>query len=242
LRCRQHVDGQLSAHFWSVCSPLMYVVLLVEDDDGLRRATAAALTRDGFAMRVAGDGVGGLAAFRDQRPDLVLLDVMLPGMDGVSVCRSIRAESLTPIVMLSARSDPIDVVLGLEAGADDYVTKPFDTPVLGARLRAVLRRVERLAASPQIRVGDVEIDEAAMIVQRDGVRMPLTTTEFRLLVDLARNAGIVRARSALLADVWGYEWAGDTRLVDVHVQRLRAKLGADLIETVRGVGYRLVRG
>jgi DNA-binding response OmpR family regulator len=162
-------------------------------------------------------------------------------MDGVSVCRAIRAESLAPIVMLSARSDPIDVVLGLEAGADDYVTKPFSTPVLGARLRAVLRRAERLLTSTQIRVGDIEIDEAAMLVQRDGIRVPLTTTEFRLLADLARNAGIVRGRPALLADVWGYEWAGDTRLVDVHVQRLRAKLGAHLIETVRGVGYRLVR-
>jgi DNA-binding response OmpR family regulator len=122
------------------------------------------------------------------------------------------------------------------------VTKPFDTPVLGARLRAVLRRAERSMASTLFHVGGCEIDEAAMIVQRDGVRVPLTTTEFRLLSDLARNAGIVRTRPALLADVWGYEWAGDTRLVDVHVQRLRSKLGAGLIETVRGVGYRLVRG
>ena len=231
----------MPAYAWGVSSPVMYVVLLVEDDDRLREATAAALARDGFAVRVARDGLAGLAAFRERRPDLVLLDVMLPGMDGVSVCRAIRAASLTPIVMLSARSDPIDVVLGLEAGADDYVTKPFETPVLGARLRAVLRRVERLATSTHIRVGGFEIDQAAMLVRRDGVRVPLTTTEFRLLVDLARNAGIVRSRQALLADVWGYEWAGDTRLVDVHVQRLRAKLGADLIETVRGVGYRLVR-
>jgi DNA-binding response OmpR family regulator len=122
------------------------------------------------------------------------------------------------------------------------VTKPFDTPVVGARLRAVLRRAERSKASTLFRVGGFEIDEAAMLVQRDGVRVPLTTTEFRLLFDLARNAGIVRTRPALLADVWGYEWAGDTRLVDVHVQRLRSKLGADLIETVRGVGYRIVRG
>jgi DNA-binding response OmpR family regulator len=220
----------------------MYAVLLVEDDDRLREATAAALTRDGFVLSVAGDGIAGLDAFRARRPDVVLLDVMLPCMDGVSVCRAIRAESVAPIVMLSARSDPIDVVLGLEAGADDYVTKPFDTPVLGARLRAVLRRAERSMASTLFRVGGFEIDEAAMLVQRDGVRVPLTTTEFRLLSDLARNAGIVRTRPALLADVWGYEWAGDTRLVDVHVQRLRSKLGAGLIETVRGVGYRLVRG
>jgi DNA-binding response OmpR family regulator len=219
----------------------MYVVLLVEDDDRLREATAAALARDGFAVEVAADGVAGLAAFRARRPEVVLLDVMLPGMDGISVCREIRAESLTPIVMLSARSDPIDVVLGLEAGADDYVTKPFDTPVLGARLRAVLRRAERPVASTLFRVGGFEIDEAAMLVLRDGARVPLTTTEFRLLADLARNAGIVRTRPALLADVWGYEWAGDTRLVDVHVQRLRSKLGAGLIETVRGVGYRLMR-
>jgi DNA-binding response OmpR family regulator len=220
----------------------MYAVLLVEDDDRLREATAAALTRDGFAVSETGDGVAGLAAFRSQPPDVVLLDVMLPGMDGVSVCRAIRTESLTPIVMLSARTDPIDVVLGLEAGADDYVTKPFDTPVLGARLRAVLRRVQRVTASTRMRVGEVEIDEPAMLVHRGGTRVPLTTTEFRLLADLARNAGIVRTRPGLLSDVWGYEWAGDTRLVDVHVQRLRAKLGADLIETVRGVGYRLARG
>ncbi len=226
-----------------VFSPVMYAVLLVEDDDRLREATAAALTRDGFALSVAEDGIAGLAAFRARRPSVVLLDVMLPRMDGVSVCRAMRAESVVPIVMLSARSDPIDVVLGLEAGADDYVTKPFDTPVLGARLRAVLRRADRSSmASTLFHVGEFEIDEAAMLVQRDGVRVPLTTTEFRLLSDLARNAGIVRTRPALLADVWGYEWAGDTRLVDVHVQRLRSKLGAGLIETVRGVGYRLVRG
>jgi DNA-binding response OmpR family regulator len=219
----------------------MYVVLLVEDDDRLREVTAAALGKDGFAVGASADGIAGLEAFRARRPNVVLLDVMLPRMDGVSVCRAIRAQSLTPIVMLSARSDPIDVVLGLEAGADDYVTKPFDTSVLGARLRAVLRRSERSVSPTPIRIGGFEIDEAAMLVQRDGERVPLTTTEFRLLADLARNAGIVRTRPALLSDVWGYEWAGDTRLVDVHVQRLRAKLDADLIETVRGVGYRLVR-
>jgi DNA-binding response OmpR family regulator len=235
-----------AAHAASVCAeeygPLtMYCVLLVEDDDALREATVAALTRDGFHLAAAGDGVAGLEVFRARPPDIVLLDVMLPVLDGVSVCRAIRAESVTPVMMLSARGDPIDVVLGLEAGADDYVTKPFDAAVLAARIRAVLRRTERLSVASQTRVGRLEIDESAMVARWDGTLVALTTTEFRLLADLARNVGIVRTRPALLSDVWGYEWAGDTRLVDVHVQRLRAKLGSPAIETVRGVGYRLAR-
>jgi DNA-binding response OmpR family regulator len=167
--------------------------------------------------------------------------VMLPNMDGVTLCREIRARSVLPIVLLSARSDPIDVVVGLEAGADDYVTKPFDTAVLSARLRAVMRRVGRLRDGAVVRVGDLEIDEAAMTVRRRGELVHLTATEFRLLADLARNAGVVRTRPQLLEDVWEYSWAGDTRLVDVHVLRLRAKLGPSAIQTVRGVGYKLAR-
>jgi DNA-binding response OmpR family regulator len=219
----------------------VHSVLFVEDDDKLREATQAALERDGFAVDVAADGATGLVAFGERHPDLVLLDVMLPRMDGITLCREIRARSVVPIVLLSARSDPIDVVVGLEAGADDYVTKPFDTPVLSARLRAVLRRIERLRDASVLRVADLEIDGDAMTVRCRGDLVHLTATEFRLLADLARNAGVVRTRPQLLEDVWEYSWLGDTRLVDVHVQRLRAKLGSTLIETVRGVGYKIVR-
>ena len=166
----------------------------------------------------------GLAAFDERRPDLALLDVMLPHMDGVTLCREIRARSVMPIVLLSARSDPIDVVVGLEAGADDYVTKPFDTAVLSARLRAVMRRVgrfethRRTGRGPRDRRGrdDGALSRRARTPHGD---------RFRLLADLARNAGVVRTRPQLLEDVWEYSWAGDTRLVDVHVLRLRAKLG-----------------
>jgi DNA-binding response OmpR family regulator len=219
----------------------VHSVLFVEDDDKLREATQAALERDGFAVDVAADGATGLVAFGERHPDLVLLDVMLPRMDGITLCREIRARSVVPIVFLSARSDPIDVVVGLEAGADDYVTKPFDTHVLSARLRAVMRRIERLRDVSVLRVGDLEIDGDAMTVRCRGDLVHLTATEFRLLADLARNAGVVRTRPQLLEDVWEYSWLGDTRLVDVHVQRLRAKLGSTLIETVRGVGYKIVR-
>jgi DNA-binding response OmpR family regulator len=220
---------------------LVHSVLFVEDDDKLREATQAALERDGFEVETAADGAAGLAAFGERNPDLVLLDVMLPRMDGITLCREIRAKSVVPIVFLSARSDPIDVVVGLEAGADDYVTKPFDTPVLSARLRAVMRRIERLRDASVLKVADLEIDGDAMTVRCRGDLVHLTATEFRLLAVLARNAGVVRTRPLLLEAVWEYSWLGDTRLVDVHVQRLRAKLGSTLIETVRGVGYKIVR-
>lgn len=224
-------------------------VLLVEDDDLIRETTSRLLERDGFTVEAAPDGAAGLAAFRREPPDVALLDVMLPGLDGVSLCRALRAESDVAIVMLTARGDAIDVVLGLEAGADDYVVKPYDGHVLSARLRAVLRRAERRSApdaedgsADVLRIGPLELDRAGMEVRRDGVRVALTPTEYRLLADLAVNAGIVRSRDALLEDVWGYAWSGDTRLVDIHVQRVRRKIGADLIETVRGAGYKLVRG
>ena len=217
-------------------------ILLVEDDPTIREMTQLALQRDGFAVDTAGDGATGLSAFHSRAPDLVLLDVMLPGVDGVSVCRTIREGSVVPIVMLTARTDPIDVVLGLEAGADDYVTKPFEPSILAARLRAVLRRVARHDASPILHVRQLVIDRGGMEVHVAGEPVSLTPTEYRLLLELAEHSGVVCSRERLLEEVWGYVWAGDTRLVDMHVRRLRAKIGADMIETVRGAGYKLVKG
>jgi DNA-binding response OmpR family regulator len=217
-------------------------ILLVEDDLTIRQMTQLALERDGFAVSSAHDGASGLAAFRAEPPDLVILDVMLPGVDGVSVCRTIREKSVVPIVMLTARTDPVDVVLGLEAGADDYVTKPFEPAILAARLRAVLRRVARHDASPVLRVGGVEIDRQGMEVRVGTELVSLTPTEYRLLLELAEHSGAVLSRERLLEEVWGYVWAGDTRLVDMHVRRLRAKIGPETIQTVRGAGYKLVKG
>jgi DNA-binding response OmpR family regulator len=216
-------------------------VLLVEDDATIREMTQLSLERDGFAVSTAADGTSGLARFRSDPVDVVLLDVMLPGIDGVSVCRAIRERSVVPIVMLTARTDPVDVVLGLEAGADDYVTKPFEPPILAARLRALLRRVARHDASPVLQLGTLRIDRDGMVVHVGDDLVSLTPTEYRLLLELAEHCGAVRSRERLLEDVWGYVWAGDTRLVDMHVRRLRLKIGAEMIETVRGSGYKLVR-
>jgi DNA-binding response OmpR family regulator len=218
-----------------------HTILLVEDDATIREMTQLSLERDGFVVDTAADGPAGLEAFRAGSPDLVLLDVMLPGLDGVSVCRAIRESSVVPVVMLTARTDAVDVVLGLEAGADDYVTKPFEPSVLAARLRAVLRRVTRAAPQQPLRFGDLEIDPLGMVVARGGEELSLTPTEYRLLLMLAENAGIVLGRERLLEEVWGYVWAGDTRLVDMHVRRLRGKVGPEVIETVRGAGYKMVR-
>ena len=223
-------------------------MLFVEDDPVIRRATADYLGRNGFDVVTAEDGDAGLLAWRSSEPVLALLDIMLPGMDGVSLCRAIRAESQIPVILMSARSDPIDVVMGLEAGADDYVTKPFEPAVLAARLRAALRRVapadEDLPAI--IEVGPLVVDREGYAVTRDGEALALTPTEYRLLVEFVDNVGMALDRPTLLERVWGYGWAGDTRLVDVHVQRLRAKIEVDpaspeLVQTVRGVGYKLVR-
>ncbi|WP_329175902.1 two-component system response regulator CseB [Streptomyces sp. NBC_01477] len=220
-------------------------VLFVEDDDVIREATTLSLERDGFQVTAAPDGLTGLDAFRAHRPDLALLDVMVPGLDGVSLCRRIRDESTVPVIMVSARADAIDIVLGLEAGADDYVTKPFDGAVLVARIRAVLRRFRASAADdPQdagalLSFGDIAIDPEGMEVTRAGERLALTPTEMRLLLEFAATPGTVLSRDRLLTRVWDYEWGGDTRVVDVHVQRLRAKVGQDRIETVRGFGYKL---
>ena len=207
-------------------------VLFVEDDDVIREATQLALERDGFVVTAMPDGLSGLEAFRADRPDIALLDVMLPGLDGVSLCRRIRDESTVPVIMLSARADSIDVVLGLEAGADDYVTKPFDGAVLVARIRAVLRRFGHAG-------GDLEVDTEGMEVRRAGQPVALTPTEMRLLLEFSSAPGTVLSRDKLLERVWDYGWGGDTRVVDVHVQRLRQKIGQDRIETVRGFGYKL---
>ncbi|MFJ4922243.1 two-component system response regulator CseB [Streptomyces sp. NPDC088725] len=232
-------------------------VLFVEDDDVIREATQLALERDGFAVTAMPDGLSGLAAFRADRPDIALLDVMVPGLDGVSLCRRIRDESTVPVIMLSARADSIDVVLGLEAGADDYVTKPFDGAVLVARIRAVLRRFGHAGGHPGgrageqagqedadedsavLRFGDLEVDTEGMEARRNGAHVPLTPTEMRLLLEFSSAPGTVLSRDKLLERVWDYGWGGDTRVVDVHVQRLRTKIGQDRIETVRGFGYKL---
>lgn len=223
-------------------------MLFVEDDPVIRQATADYLARNGFDVVTAEDGDAGLEAWRESEPVLALLDVMLPGMDGVSLCRAIRAESQIPVILMSARSDPIDVVMGLEAGADDYVTKPFEPAVLAARLRAALRRVapadeDRPAT---VQVGALVVDREGYEVTRAGEVLALTPTEYRLLIEFVDNIGMALDRATLLDRVWGYGWAGDTRLVDVHVQRLRAKIEEDpaapeLVQTVRGVGYKLVR-
>ena len=230
-------------------------VLFVEDDDVIREATQLALERDGFVVTAMPDGLSGLEAFRADRPDIALLDVMVPGLDGVSLCRRIRDESTVPVIMLSARADSIDVVLGLEAGADDYVTKPFDGAVLVARIRAVLRRFGHAAGtggqqggtateSPYgtdgvLVFGDLEIDTEGMEVRRGGRQVALTPTEMRLLLEFSSVPGTVLSRDKLMERVWDYGWGGDTRVVDVHVQRLRTKIGQDRIETVRGFGYKL---
>lgn len=224
-------------------------VLFVEDDDVIREATQLTLERDGFAVTAMPDGLSGLEAFRADRPDIALLDVMVPGLDGVSLCRSIRDESMVPVIMLSARADSIDVVLGLEAGADDYVTKPFDGAVLVARIRAVLRRFDRANGGRRdtsaagdggvLAFGELEIDTVGMEVRRAGEPVSLTPTEMRLLLEFSSAPGTVLSRDRLLERVWEYGWGGDTRVVDVHVQRLRGKIGQDRLETVRGFGYKL---
>jgi len=221
-------------------------ILLVEDDPSIREVTAIGLRAAGFEVETAADGAVGLERWRRDSPDLVLLDVMLPRLDGLEVCREIRRDSTVPIVMLTARADTMDVVVGLEAGADDYVRKPFDLPELIARVRAALRRAGGGEDVATLRLGALTIDVAGRSVLRDGAEIPLTRTEFDLLLELVRHAGQVLTRDVLLDRVWGYDYLGDSRLVDVAIQRLRAKVETDpaapeLIQTVRGSGYKATR-
>jgi two-component system, OmpR family, response regulator MtrA len=217
-------------------------VLVVDDDTALAEMLGIVLRGEGFDTSVCGDGAQALEVFRATRPDLVLLDVMLPGRDGIEVCRQIRAESGVPIVMLTAKTDTVDVVLGLESGADDYVVKPFKPKELVARVRARLRRTDE-PAPEALEVGDLTIDVAGHSVRRNGQVIALTPLEFDLLVALARKPWQVFTREVLLEQVWGYRHAADTRLVNVHVQRLRSKVERDperpeIVVTVRGVGYK----
>lgn len=221
-------------------------VLVVDDDPALAEMLGIVLRGSGYDPLFTGDGDEALAVFRSQQPDLVLLDVMLPGMGGLQVCRAIRSESGVPIVMLTARGDTHDVVAGLEAGADDYIVKPFTPTELVARVRARLRRQDD-PAEETLRIGPaedpVEIDVAGHVVRRFGRVLALTPLEFEVLVALARRPREVFSRERLLEQVWGYRHAADTRLVNVHVQRLRAKIETDperpeVVVTIRGVGYR----
>jgi DNA-binding response OmpR family regulator len=218
-------------------------VLLVEDDPSIREVASLGLEQAGFRVTATGDGRDALLRFKQGPFDLVVLDVMLPSLDGLEVCREIRRESQIPIVMLSARSELHDVVIGLVLGADDYVTKPFELPELVARIKAVLRRSTAGPPEGAISLAGLEIDPAGFSVRKGGEDVALTATEFRLLLELARRPKQVFTRELLLELVWNYDYLGDSRLVDVAVQRLRGKIEDDpaqpkLIQTVRGVGYR----
>ena len=220
-------------------------ILIVEDDKRIRSSMRLALEDEGYLVDDVASGEEAVARFNTEPCELALIDLMLPGMDGFETCRTLRRQSTVPIIMVTARSDTHDVVAGLEAGADDYVTKPFVAKELAARIRALLRRSRpEESGSPVIRFGDVEIEADAGVVRRGGEEVHCTRTEFRLLSELAEHPGKVLSREHLLEQVWGYDYFGDGRLVDVHVRRLRTKIEPDpanprFILTVRGMGYKL---
>ncbi len=228
----------------------MNSLLFIEDDDQIRLALRLALEDEGYTVHEAINGAEGLTVYRDHDIDLVLLDLRLPDMSGFDVCRALRAESIVPILIITAQTDTHDMVAGLEAGADDYVTKPVVPKELAARIRALLRRVHlheasTVASSAAERFGDVELRREQGIVLKGGAELSLTKTEYRLLCEFADHAGAVLSRDQLLERVWGYEYLGDSRLLDAHVRRLRLKIedhpdDPKLIVTARGVGYRLM--
>lgn len=218
-------------------------VLVIDDDLALAEMLQIVLRQEGFETTWCSRGDRALAAFHETSPDLVLLDWMLPGLDGTDVCRQIRAESAIPIIMLTAKSETSDIVEGLAAGADDYVAKPFKAKELVARVKARLRRPGEGSGTDLLRLGDLSVSVSAHLVRRGDQILPLTPLEFDLLLAMARKPGKVLTRETLLDEVWGYRYSADTRLVNVHVQRLRAKIEKDpehpeIIVTVRGIGYR----
>lgn len=221
-------------------------VLTVEDDDSIRTVVRLALEDEGWGVLEADNGEDALTVFRDEGADCVLIDIMLPGMNGFEVCRSIRRTTDVPIIMVTARSDTHDVVAGLEAGADDYLTKPFEPKELSARIRALLRRSRSQGPEDaQMTFGELEVKADQGVVTLRGEEVHLTKTEFKLLVELASGPGKVFSRETLLEKVWGYDYFGDGRLVDVHIRRLRTKIEPDpadprYVVTVRGLGYKLV--
>jgi DNA-binding response OmpR family regulator len=220
-------------------------ILIIEDDERIRSSMRLALEDEGYTVDDVASGEEGVARFTERPAELVLIDLMLPGIDGFEACRTLRRQSTVPVIMVTARSDTHDVVAGLEAGADDYVTKPFVAKELAARIRALLRRARPVDNGPDaLTFGDVELIPDAGVVRRAGVEVHCTRTEFRLLCELAENPGKVLSREQLLERVWGYDYFGDGRLVDVHVRRLRTKVEPDpanpqFILTVRGMGYKL---
>jgi len=224
-------------------------VLVVEDDERIRASLRLALADEGYAVAGVADAQAALSHLAGDDPDLILLDVLLPGMDGLDLCRTIRRTSAVPIIMLTARDDSHDVVAGLEAGADDYVTKPYNVKELAARIRSLLRRTQGLLedGSRSRTIGDLDIRLDEGTVRRSGVDVGLTRTEFRLLSELLTHERKVLSRDQLLERVWGYDYYGDPRVVDAHIRRLRAKVEDDpadprLVLTVRGLGYKLDPG
>jgi len=222
----------------------MKKILLVEDDETLRKTLAYNLDKEGYKVKQTNDGADALTMARDEDPDLIILDVMLPSLDGLSVCRILRKESEVPIIMLTARDSEVDRIIGLEIGADDYIVKPFSLGEVLARVRAILRRMPApRAVTDQLESGDLMMDLIARRAFREGEELRLTHKEFDLLASLMRNKGAVLSRDLLLEKVWNYEYTGETKTVDVHVRWLREKIEEDpsqptRIVTVRGVGYR----
>jgi DNA-binding response OmpR family regulator len=219
-------------------------ILLVEDDETLREVLAFNLIRAGYEVQECSDGQAALAVARQHAPELIILDVMLPGLDGLSLCRILRAEMATPIILLTARTGDVDKIVGLESGADDYVTKPFSMGELLARIRAVMRRVEQHRETMLLERGPLRVNLARRRAYRGEQELLLSPKEFELLAELMRHPGIALSRDLLLERVWGYDFVGDSRTVDVHIRWLREKIEQDpsqpqLIQTVRGIGYRL---